>query len=635
MSTILTCPHCQSILKTSGTLLLGQSVRCPRCRAPFTVTAEPGSRAADVSADAGHVSERIAGTPSIGLLESARSGAPVAVAQPFQAPPAVGAPAVPEEAPRSQAGIIALVFLGLILFIGAGVALVIFCFSGESRPKDDPEPVALHLEPENPELKRIGAETTEPSPTPAPRKNAAAAKTAPAKPKPPRELPAGREASVPAGPASPAKDDKISRAIQKGIAFLKETQLPNGTWGSFQEHRVGYAALPALTLLECGVPASDPEVQRSARYVRMNAGNLSQTYDLALAILFLDRLGDPSDLGLIQTMALRLVAGQNTAGGWTYHCPVLTTQQNQQLMTFLHQTRPKHAPLMNPVGVADNRQDNPSGKGGATAAPLAGDAKGIQPVAGQVEPKAKTEADKNPALAKPLTVPEFVKQLPIGQLKDKKGKATLATGRDDNSNSQFALLALWVARRHHVPTERTLELAEDRYLGSQNRDGGWGYKIGMDSRDTMTCVGLLGLAMGHGTSEKAAQAVKNKNHKDAAKAGGEDPAIRRGLQALGQHIGTRGKLNLYFLWSVERVAMLYNLQTIGNKDWYAWGSNLLLSKQEADGSWFGKGYHGSATPLDTSFALLFLRRSNLVQDLTDNLILYMPITDPDAKRNQK
>ena len=27
---------------------------------------------------------------------------------------------------------------------------------------------------------------------------------------------------------------------------------------------------------------------------------------------------------------------------------------------------------------------------------------------------------------------------------------------------------------------------------------------------------------------------------------------------------------MYFLWSVERVAMLYDLKTIGGRDWYAW-----------------------------------------------------------------
>jgi hypothetical protein len=68
----------------------------------------------------------------------------------------------------------------------------------------------------------------------------------------------------------------------------------------------------------------------------------------------------------------------------------------------------------------------------------------------------------------------------------------------------------------------------------------------------------------------------------------------------------------YLLWSIERVAVAYSLSTIAKKDWYAWGSELLLDAQQADGGWTGKFGSG----VDTSFALLFLRRVNLTRDLT-------------------
>jgi hypothetical protein len=62
--------------------------------------------------------------------------------------------------------------------------------------------------------------------------------------------------------------------------------------------------------------------------------------------------------------------------------------------------------------------------------------------------------------------------------------------------------------------------------------------------------------------------------------------------------------------------MVYGLKKIGNKDWYAWGSEILLANQDADGSWRGSY---SAGGVDTCFALLFLRRSNLCGDLTTSL----------------
>ena len=72
----------------------------------------------------------------------------------------------------------------------------------------------------------------------------------------------------------------------------------------------------------------------------------------------------------------------------------------------------------------------------------------------------------------------------------------------------------------------------------------------------------------------------------------------------------------YFLWSVERVAVAYGLDKIGNKDWYKYGADLLLVNQEADGSWQGSyGSYGA----DTCFALLFLRKADLAKDLSATL----------------
>src|SRR5262249_1836794 len=102
----------------------------------------------------------------------------------------------------------------------------------------------------------------------------------------------------------------------------------------------GYAALPALTLLECGVPPSDPLIQRTANYVRSKRVTLNTTYELSLAILFLDRLGDPQDKKLIQTYALRLVAGQTATGGWGYRCPPSGPNGEKELMTALRYLNP-------------------------------------------------------------------------------------------------------------------------------------------------------------------------------------------------------------------------------------------------------------------------------------------------------
>ena len=130
--------------------------------------------------------------------------------------------------------------------------------------------------------------------------------------------------------------------------------------------------------------------------------------------------------------------------------------------------------------------------------------------------------------------------------------------------------------------------------------------------------------------ESDAHGVANegKGQRDAAK----DPVIRGGLLALGSCIdhpvakkkpqppipiiGPGNGKAYYFLWSLERVAMAFGLKTIGDKDWYAWGSEILVANQRPDGSWQGDY---AACGADTCFALLFLRRANLARDLTATL----------------
>src|SRR5262249_44459324 len=133
----------------------------------------------------------------------------------------------------------------------------------------------------------------------------------------------------------PAVQEKVNKAIDKGSAFLKSTAGPWGTWTANKEYATGYAALPGLTLLECGVPPNHPAGHNAAAFVRLAAPNLEKTYEISLSVLFLDRLGDPKDKPLIQKLALRLIAGQAPSGGWTYKCPILSDADTKQLLAVL------------------------------------------------------------------------------------------------------------------------------------------------------------------------------------------------------------------------------------------------------------------------------------------------------------
>ena len=372
--------------------------------------------------------------------------------------------------------------------------------------------------------------------------------------------------------AAPAEG--AAAAVNRGVRALQAlTAQP----AEGKKHPVGAIALWGLTLLECDVAASDAGIQNAAAELRTASVDLTHNYSIALAIMFFDRLGDPADAYLIQALGLRMLTGQNHADGWSYQPPPPGADETRRLAAW-----------------AKARND---------AAKKAGGKPGPAP---------------KQAHALPPELAEQWKQFKARPARLDQG------GVGDNSNTQFAVMALWTARRYGVPVDEAMARVNRRFRGCQQADGGWAYvpsKEGEPPTASMTCAGLLGLAMSHGVALEASRRTDSK-------AGGrpldpaQDPAIRAGLQALGTAVaGTRaprgGVLTkgFYFLWSLERVGVAYNLPTIGNVDWYAWGAQLLTASQQPDGCW-----RGEEGPLvDTCFALLFLRRANLTRDLSATL----------------
>jgi hypothetical protein len=196
-------------------------------------------------------------------------------------------------------------------------------------------------------------------------------------------------------------------------------------------------------------------------------------------------------------------------------------------------------------------------------------------------------------------------------------------GWTDHSNTQFAVLGLWVAQRHGRGTRIPLARLDRHYREDQHADGGWAYRPGTDlSTLANTCSGLLALAAGHGINSQTGREARPL----VGPRGENDRAVARGLERLAHFplpgllreggraelVGLEHFYELYTLWSVERVATLYDLKTIGDREWYPGVAYQLVRAQHADGQW----HHGRGAPIDTAFALLVLRRSNLLPDLT-------------------
>jgi len=359
---------------------------------------------------------------------------------------------------------------------------------------------------------------------------------------------------------------KINEAIDKGVEYVKKYQKERGNAAAVN----GAApwALRGWALLETGIPANDETVKKIAEYVRRQVPEIHEVYDLSLALIFLDKLADQGDEPLIESIAVRLLAGQGDKGGWTYTVDMPHKEEKVRLANL-------------------------------------------------VQDMEKLRSQGLVIKLRPRT-PQEITQDMVRQLNTIKIVAPNFGG--DNSNTQFAMIAVWVARRHGLPVDKCLAFVGKRFQVSQLESGAWSYDFPNkvpaldDNRYTypaMTCAGLLGLALGQGIQA---------NPKDLSK----NIQVQRGFEVLAKAIAEPPPVKrhnlLYFLFSMERAAVVYNLKKIGPHDWYLWGAEKLVKTQKKDGSW-DAGFGDDAA--DTCLALLFLKRANVAKDLTE--ILEAPI----------
>ncbi|HEV3021772.1 MAG TPA: DUF4159 domain-containing protein, partial [Pirellulales bacterium] len=188
----------------------------------------------------------------------------------------------------------------------------------------------------------------------------------------------------------------------------------------------------------------------------------------------------------------------------------------------------------------------------------------------------------------------------------------------DNSNSQFAILALYEAERVGVQVPlRTWQLAHDYWKASQNPDGSWSYKPGLPNpTGSMTSAGIAAMII---TSDRLSKGDAEVNGDRVSCCGVQEAnsEIARGLAWMGRNFavhnnpgahGAQGWL-LYYLYGIERVGRLTNRRFLGEHDWYREGAALLVSTQDKlSGFWTGTGVVEEFPHVGTSLALLFLAK---------------------------
>ncbi|MEZ6197344.1 MAG: prenyltransferase/squalene oxidase repeat-containing protein [Planctomycetota bacterium] len=185
-------------------------------------------------------------------------------------------------------------------------------------------------------------------------------------------------------------------------------------------------------------------------------------------------------------------------------------------------------------------------------------------------------------------------------------------GATDLSNTQFAVLALRIARRHEFDLSATIwRDVATKLLDHQNEDGGFGYREDNmpESSGSMTAAGItvLHVAAEEMTDIAGFGRVRRQCLESIERAWGW---MDERFTGTGNPHQTSGVLrdvypgttwHYYYLYGLERIATFAGRTEIGGRDWYREGAIHLLGSERDQGGW--------NSLVDTCFALLFLRRA--------------------------
>ena len=343
---------------------------------------------------------------------------------------------------------------------------------------------------------------------------------------------------------------QVRKAIDRAVGYLKSEQRNDGSWRDWvspaggASHAGAVTSLCTLALLNAGVDAKDPAIQRALTQIRRFPPQ--STYATSLQIMALCAAKSPNDLPLIHKLVNWMVSNQveqgPNKGAWSY------------------------------------------------------------------------PSQRSPTSA-------------------------------DNSNTQFALLALHEAERVGVSpsvedTTRVWRLAKRYWESCQNLDGSWSYRKDAPGAGTgsMTCAGIASMVIVSDKINSGDAQVDGDRILCCGQGDNEDSQrIERGLQWLGRNFSVTTNPGaqrwlLYYLYAVERVGRMTARRYIGGHDWYREGTDHLISKQDSLSGYFkGVGYAEDDPLVATSLALLFLSKGR--RPLLIAKVKHPPADDWNQHRN--
>jgi hypothetical protein len=354
--------------------------------------------------------------------------------------------------------------------------------------------------------------------------------------------------------AQAVDEAKVDQAIKKGVEFLRGAKSPD-----FHNGYKNSDVLILWTFIHAAVPQDDPKFKQLLESVLSEP--LEKTYKVALLAMCLEEIDRVRHQEKIAQCAQFLVDNQCKNGQWNYGNPTEFSKE---------------------VKVPAVQKAVASGDGKGAGATLAKDGK-----------------------------PKVLQHVAVKKMKE-------GPDSGDNSNTQYAALGLRACYDAGVTLpEGVIVLAVKWWRESQFKDP----KKDKEKASVASGTSVSGKVEGWNYKDEALQPDKPPYHSMTAGGVGalviydymldrkwkDDSFVKGGMNWLTVHYETPA-WNTYYLYGLERAAILFGTEKIGDHFWYAEGANALLGAQGADGSW-GKDTDWFNTTWDTCFSVLFLRRA--------------------------
>lgn len=412
-----------------------------------------------------------------------------------------------------------------------------------------------------------------------------------------RLLPALLLTLAAAAPARAVTDEEINVAVDKGVAWLKARQEPDGgfrcKWVG-QGYKSGETALALLTLLKSGVRPDDPCIERGFQWLLQQP--LQRIYEVSCAILALEARYTPDDKASIQSQDPLATQIRNRFGKLA---PQRDRDWLANAVTFLVQHQDASGVWKYPF-YGDPDVSN------AQFALLALKAAVRMSVKVPKEPFLKAAeyllANQEAGGGE---VPQFevpAADQPINGLHDRRAREAEKKKQRERDRA---------AAGSGSRTREPAAVDETTRTRAPMKARGWAYKPGASPRGSMTAAGLAMLVICKDELEDLPRYAEKLGPRI-------DQAMRDGAAWVAQRFrvdrnpGAEPDWLFYWLYTLERAGTLLAVDRFGGRDWYREGADVIVKAQQGDGRIVSNtGGEVDGDLAGTCLGVLFLKRSTV------------------------